>query len=75
MTGLKLLLTIISLCILCQSCGINNNIKVKNLREEIVSEQRKTQGLMKKRNAELKRLQIVKDSVTRYHELLNITHP
>jgi hypothetical protein len=58
-----------------QSCGINNNIKVKNLREEIVSEQRKTQGLMKKRNAELKRLQIVKDSVTRYHELLNITHP
>ena len=75
MPGLKHLLTITFLGILCQSCGINNNIKVKNLREEIVSEQRKTQGLMKKRNAELKRLQTVKDSINRYHELLNTARP
>ena len=75
MTGLKLLLTIISLCILCQSCGINNHIKANSLKEEIVSEQRKTQGLMKKRNAELKRLQTVKDSINRYHELLNTARP
>ncbi len=75
MPGLKHLLTITFLGILCQSCGINNNIKAKSLKEEIVSEQRKTQGLMKKRNAELKRLQTVKDSINRYHELLNTARP
>ena len=75
MTGLKLLLTITFLGILCQSCGINNHSKAKSLKEEIVSEQRKTQGLMKKRNAELKRLQTVKDSINRYHELLNTARP
>ena len=75
MPGLKHLLTITFLGILCQSCGINNNIKANSLKEEIISEQRKTQGLMKKRNAELKRLQTVKDSINRYHELLNTARP
>ncbi len=75
MPDIKHLLTITFLGILCQSCGINNHIRAKGLKEEIVSEQRKTQGLMKKRNAELKRLQTVKDSINRYHELLNTARP
>jgi hypothetical protein len=48
MTGLKLLLTITFLGIICQSCGINNYFKAKKLREAIATEDKRTENLIKK---------------------------
>jgi len=75
MRSTNTLLYLFALVIIIQSCGINNRTKAKNLREEIASEQQQTKGLLKKRNTEFKKLKVVKDSVNRYHEMLNITRP
>jgi len=75
MRSTNTLLYLFALVIIIQSCGINNRNKAKNLREEIASEQQQTKGLLKKRNTEFKKLKVVKDSVNRYHEMLNITRP
>lgn len=70
MPGLKLLLTITFLGILCQSCGINNYFKAKKLREAIATEDKRTENLIKKRDAEKAKLQPIKDSAQRYRQLL-----
>jgi hypothetical protein len=55
---------------LLQSCGINNYFKAKKLREAIATEDKRTENLIKKRDAEKAKLQVIKDSAQRYRQLL-----
>lgn len=60
------LFSLVTVCFVCvQSCGINNYFKAKKLREEIISENRKNEKLIKKRADEYAKLQFLKDSFQR----------
>ena len=69
-----LLLTTLSGTLL-QSCGINNYFKAKKLREAIATEDKRTENLIKKRDAEKAKLQVIKDSAQRYRQLLKGAKP
>lgn len=58
-----------------QNCGINNYFKAKKLREAIVTEDKRTENLIKKRDAEKAKLQTIKDSAQRYRQLLKGVKP
>lgn len=64
-----LLLTVLSGTLL-QSCGINNYFKAKKLREAIATEDKRTENLIKKRDAERAKLETIKDSAQRYRQML-----
>jgi hypothetical protein len=67
---------VIAFYVFClQSCGINNYFKAKKLREEIVSENRKNEKLIKKRDEENVKLQFLKDSFQRQQQRMKGQRP
>lgn len=66
----KSFLFIIICGLFLQSCGINNYFKAKKLREAIATEDKRTENLIKKRDAEKAKLQVIKDSAQCYRQLL-----
>jgi len=71
----KLIILASFIALLFQSCGINNYFKAKKIREEIVSENRKTENLIKRRDAEFAKMQSLKDSVRNYQLKLKVYNP
>ena len=70
------LFSVVTVCFFClQSCGINNYFKAKKLREEIVSENRKNEKLIKKREEEYAKLQLLKDSFQRQQQRMKGERP
>ena len=67
---------VIAFYVFClQSCGINNYFTAKKLREEIVSENRKNEKLIKKRDDENVKLQFLKDSFQRQQQRMKGQRP
>jgi len=75
MPAFKHILTIIATGAMCQSCGINNYFKAKKLKENIAAEDKRTDNLIKKRDAERAKLLTIKDSAQRYRLLLKGEKP
>ncbi|MEK0422057.1 MAG: hypothetical protein RLZZ161_1908 [Bacteroidota bacterium] len=75
MRSLNILLFFSAWVVFLQSCGINNYFKAKNLREEIAAENKRTDNLIKKREAEFAKMQILKDSVRLYRTKLKRSNP
>jgi cell division protein FtsL len=68
MRNIKLLILILILLTILQGCGIYNYHKARKLKEELTLEQKRNSRLIKKRDDEYSKLQVLKDSIRFYKD-------
>ena len=65
---MKLLISSLILLPILQGCGIFNYHKANKLKEELATEQKRNSRLIKKRDDEYSKLQVLKDSIRFYKD-------
>ena len=75
MRNIKLLILILILLTILQGCGIYNYHKAKKLKNELAIEQKRNVRLLKKRDAELRKLDAMRDSIRVYKNFYNFKKP
>jgi hypothetical protein len=68
MRYIKLLISSLILLPILQGCGVYNYHKARKLKEELTLEQKRNSRLIKKRDDEYSKLQVLKDSVRFYKD-------